>query len=318
MPFQQQPFNYRPPLGQAPQPADNPQRQGSLMDSWNASQTPQTSPWGNMIGNAIGQGGQWLGQQIGNASNAIPGMMGNAAQEIAQAPGIQAPQGQDTQSVPGYSPGQWRPPTVHDMGMMEGNAIRSGMMGAHAGFAGGLQGAMGQIGGILQGNAQRSAENRQQNMQYAAAMAPINAAMQMHRDRMGMKRGLLGMLGGGGQGAPNFPDEFNGAQVPQIGTPSVYDGSPDVRGAAQPDVSQFGGSGGLAQQFSDLAGAGQARTEGNLDLAGTQAQAGMGLAQRMAAARMAMQGNRLRGARYGDQLGDSMGNRRMLASAMMA
>jgi len=275
----------------------------------------------NWFNNLIGQGaaglGGLLGGYAGQASNAIPGLMQQAAGGIAQLSGMGQPPQQPQNFMVGSSPGFPGPPPVHDIGMARGNMMQGGMLGAHMGCGGAMQGAMGQMGNILQQNAMMGAHNQDRALQYASIMAPLQAAMAMHRDRMGLKAGVLGALSGGNMSAPSYPSNFGESVGGVSQTPSaIYDGSLNLRQAAPPsELSQFGGSTGLRQHWGDLARQNASRTSTAIDLAGTQAQAALTAAQRMAQSGRDMSVQRLAGRRYGDLLQNTMGKRRLLAGA---
>lgn len=267
-------------------------------------------PWRN-VEQAMGGLGGLVGGLIGQGSAAIPGLAGQGIAALAQLPGIRQPP-QDQNSTVGFSPGIPGPPTVHDIGMARGNMMQNAMLGAHMGFPGMMQGAMGQMGNILQHNAAMNAQNQDRALQYASIMAPLQAAMAMHRDRMGLKTGVLNALSGGDMGPPSYPNNF-AASIPRVSqTPdAVYDGSLNLREAASPSaISRFGGSTGLRQHWGDLARQNASRTSTALDLAGTRAQAALTAAQRTAQSGRDMSAQRLTGRRYGDLLADSMRGRR--------
>ena len=86
--------------------------------------------WFNdLVGQGVSGLGGLLGGYAAQGSNAIPGLMQQAARGIGQLPGIRQPPPQGQSFMTGYSPGMPGPPTVQDIGIARGNMMQGNMLG---------------------------------------------------------------------------------------------------------------------------------------------------------------------------------------------
>jgi hypothetical protein len=203
--------------------------------------------------------GAWLGQRIGQSPglagaaltglrNPVAGSLLGGSAGLASLGGLGslfargASPYQDQGG--GFSPSQqpqnfmyyprYRPPlapTVHDRGMAEGQALRSSLLGGYLNFPGAMQGAMGQINDVLQGNAERVFLDRQ-NRNQLEMMAQIER--NQHQARMAEIEGrnqlveaLMGGLGGGitPPAPPEAPSPAASAQDQVSASPAPADSS---------------------------------------------------------------------------------------------
>jgi len=103
---------------------------------------------------------------------------------------------------------------------IQGNLIGNQLAGFNA-VPGQLQGAMGQIGNVLQGNAARTADARKQAQAYDIAQKQIAADAETAKSRNSLLEKMFGLLGGqGSQGGPftnTAPSMQAGYQMPGLG-----------------------------------------------------------------------------------------------------
>lgn len=243
----------------------------------------------------------------------------------------QSPPSQRTAGMPGYSMSSM--PTLQNYGMNMGAGIMGNAIGAGTGYGATLQDAMGQMGGILQGNADRSAYNHAADLNYDLGMNGLalqgfgltdqrrqNEAMmgldwRQHTDDMGLKSRIIDILGGSMGGGypqmslpPGVAPPGQGNQGGQLWNPQGFD---MMKRAQSRMPSNLGGEN--QQQYADAFQADMNRAMGNLDLAGTQADANYTRQAQLAYMQAMNQARGLSGQRYGDLLNDNLAGTRLLA-----
>jgi len=162
--------------------------------------------------------------------------------------------------APNYGPGIMR----QAMGI--NNAIRGNMLGSYMGFGQAMQGAMGQIGSVLQGNANRITQGRQQDNQMRL-VAYLNdeankqrmAELQSRERMFGSMVDMFGGQGGGagGIGTVQQPGMSDAGEIQQQAAGSLYD---NALAQLAPGAFYQGGIGGF--NFASPSGGASATVPG--------------------------------------------------------
>ena len=197
-----------------------------------------------------------------------------------QAP-VPAPPVPAQQEAPGGNPymmiPQYRQPTIGNIGAMENMATRNMLFGGAANFGNAIQQAMSQRGELLQGNADRTFQDRMarnqwelQKQQMANEQASRMAAISS-RDRMTSSMlGMLGNIGSTGLGAPPIWNSLDssGQAAARLG---ALGNRPAPHGTGDHFGNILAGSAGQTMAGLNIAGS-QAQGQQNLQTATAQSQ----------------------------------------------